>query len=298
MSSYSSFSRKRLPGVWDAWTRHCPMEHAPEYTAFKASNPYKQGITPLFCTQWRKDHPEEYSAFEAKWKEEHPPKGAPAEASPASDAAASAPPSSVRKPFSEEMKAKMAQKRAATKAAKALAVAPAKQIEFMPFTLAGKKYVRLGQYLTDGNHIWASGDLWESKKGQKGPYVGVLQEDGTIDLNADEPEIGFNENNPELESKIVTVSSPVASAAAGADAPPFLAPAFTKQYALVEERKGDFERVIMTKMAEGWELQGSVSFLPSGRYLQAIHRDTRKRNNSGAGSSGGRRKLTRKSLRY
>ena len=53
----------------------------------------------------------------------------------------------------------------------------------------------------------------------------------------------------------------------------------------------------MTKMAEGWELQGSVSFLPSGRYLQAIHRDTRKRNNSGAGSSGGRRKLTRKSNR-
>ena len=61
--------------------------------------------------------------------------------------------------------------------------------EFIPFTLAGKKYVRLGQRRTDGNHIWASGDLWESKKGQKGSYVGVLQDDGKIDNTAEEPEL-------------------------------------------------------------------------------------------------------------
>ena len=61
--------------------------------------------------------------------------------------------------------------------------------EFIPFTLAGKKYVRLGQRRTDGNHICASGDLWESKKGQKGPYVGVLQDDGKIDNSAEEPEL-------------------------------------------------------------------------------------------------------------
>ena len=64
--------------------------------------------------------------------------------------------------------------------------------EFIPFTLAGKKYVRLGQRRTDGNHIWASGDLWENKKGQKGLYVGDLQEmpDGSskIDTTATEPE--------------------------------------------------------------------------------------------------------------
>jgi hypothetical protein len=35
---------------------------------------------------------------------------------------------------------------------------------------------------------WATGDLWESKKGLKGDWAGVLQEDGSIDLNADEPE--------------------------------------------------------------------------------------------------------------
>ena len=61
--------------------------------------------------------------------------------------------------------------------------------EFIPFTLAGKKYVRYGERRTDGNHIWASGDLWESKKGQKGPYVGILQDDGKIDNTATEPEI-------------------------------------------------------------------------------------------------------------
>jgi len=65
--------------------------------------------------------------------------------------------------------------------------------EYIPFTLSGKKYVRLGERRTDGNHIWASGDLWENKKGQKGPYVGVLQDmpDGSskIDTTATEPEI-------------------------------------------------------------------------------------------------------------
>jgi len=61
--------------------------------------------------------------------------------------------------------------------------------EYIPFTLSGKKYVRFGERRTDGNHIWVSGDLWESKKGQKGPYVGILQDDGKIDNTATEPEI-------------------------------------------------------------------------------------------------------------
>jgi hypothetical protein len=61
--------------------------------------------------------------------------------------------------------------------------------EYIPFTLAGKKYIRLGERRTDGNHIWASGDLWENKKGSKGPYVGVLQDDGKIDNTATEPDV-------------------------------------------------------------------------------------------------------------
>ena len=63
------------------------------------------------------------------------------------------------------------------------------EMENIPFTLAGKKYIRLGERRTDGNHIWASADLWENKKGQRGPYVGVLQDDGKIDNTATEPDV-------------------------------------------------------------------------------------------------------------
>ena len=34
---------------------------------------------------------------------------------------------------------------------------------------------------------WFSGDLWVSKKGSKGDYVGVLQADGSVDRDAEEP---------------------------------------------------------------------------------------------------------------
>jgi hypothetical protein len=67
------------------------------------------------------------------------------------------------------------------------------EMENIPFTHTvngvAKKYIRLGERRTDGNHIWASADLWENKKGQKGPYVGILQDDGKIDNTATEPEI-------------------------------------------------------------------------------------------------------------
>jgi len=301
--------RRRQPGAWAAWNMYCPKAHALEYEAFKASSATKQGITPLFCNQWRKDHPEEYAAFEAAYKEKYSFAAAPAEASPASDAAAGAPIFS-RKPLSQEHKDAMQAVRHNKKTEKEVAVgalsanaaeADTEQIELLPFKLGGRSFLRPGTISINGSRSWITGNLWESKRGIKGDWVGVLQKDGTIDSNEDEPEIDFNENDPELKSKIVSVSSAfpsaVASSAAGADAPPVLAAAFTKQYALVEERKGDFERVIMTKMAEGWELQGGVSFLPSGRYLQAMHRDIRKRNNLG-GSLGGRRKLTRKLRRY
>jgi len=91
---------------------------------------------------------------------------------------------------------KQAKKAEAPKAPEPLPESPKEEAEaeeaddeFIPFTLGGKKYVRLGQRRTDGNHIWASGDLWESKKGQKGAYVGVLQDDGKIDNTAEEPEL-------------------------------------------------------------------------------------------------------------
>lgn len=61
--------------------------------------------------------------------------------------------------------------------------------EFIPFKHLGTNYLRLGSKREDGNHLWASGDLWESKKGAKGKYMGCLQDDGKIDSTAEEPNL-------------------------------------------------------------------------------------------------------------
>ena len=61
--------------------------------------------------------------------------------------------------------------------------------ELLPFTYNGNTYLRMGTQRPNGNHLWTSGHMWMSKKGQKGHHYGELQEDGTIDMNADEPEI-------------------------------------------------------------------------------------------------------------
>ena len=221
---------KRAPGAWAAWTKHAPLAHATEYAEFKASNVGAVGIAPLFCTQWRSAHAEEYAAFELAHK-------ASAASSPASAAApASAPsPASVAAPppakearkWSEEAKAKAALKRAATKAAKALAEAPAAaaakesvvsaaapaplpsappsapvapnpfddeeeeaEAELLPFKLGGRNYMRPGVSRLGAEPIWATGDLWEAKAdGTRGDWAGVLEEDGSIDLDAEEPSI-------------------------------------------------------------------------------------------------------------
>ena len=60
--------------------------------------------------------------------------------------------------------------------------------EFLPFKLGPVTYLRLGTKREGGN-LWATGDLWANKKGVKGPYVGCLEEDGSIDTDADEPTI-------------------------------------------------------------------------------------------------------------
>jgi hypothetical protein len=227
-------SAPRKAGAWAGWTAHCPKAHAKEYETFKASSATKQGIAPLFCTQWRKDHEDEYAAFEAKWKEEHsaPASAAASVASADSPAANSEPATKVpqegktRKPQSEETKAAAALKRAATKAKKAaeaaaletaakLAAAPASPAapaapaspaasqseadgeggedeespDLLPFKLGGKSYLRPGFLSDDGKTTWATGDLWESKKGLRGDWAGALQEDGSIDLDAEEPAI-------------------------------------------------------------------------------------------------------------
>jgi len=216
-------SKPRAAGAWAGWTAHCPKAHAAEYESFKASSATKQGVAPLFCTQWRKEHEDEYAAFEAKWKEEHsaPVSAAASVASADSPAAASEPATKVRKPQSEETKAAAAVKRAATKAKKAAEAAsaelkakvaaapvvPASPVsvasspegnvsdeeeetpDLLPFKIGGKSYLRPGFLGDDGKTTWATGDLWESKKGLRGDWAGALQEDGAIDMDAEEPEI-------------------------------------------------------------------------------------------------------------
>jgi hypothetical protein len=61
--------------------------------------------------------------------------------------------------------------------------------DLLPFKLGGKSYLRPGYLGDDGKTTWATGDLWESKKGLRGDWAGALQEDGSIDLDAEEPEI-------------------------------------------------------------------------------------------------------------
>jgi hypothetical protein len=59
--------------------------------------------------------------------------------------------------------------------------------ELLPFKMGVVTYLRMGTKRPDGNHLWASGHIWNSKGGAKGPYVGELQDDGELDEKAKEP---------------------------------------------------------------------------------------------------------------
>ena len=62
--------------------------------------------------------------------------------------------------------------------------------EHLPFKYGGANYLRVGTRRADGNHIWATGDLWASNKGLRGKYIGCLTDDGkSIDRTATEPEL-------------------------------------------------------------------------------------------------------------
>lgn len=61
-------------------------------------------------------------------------------------------------------------------------------LELLPFKLDGVSYFRLGAKSSDGEIAW-QGDLWYNKKGVRGSYVGNLQEDGSIDTDAEEPQL-------------------------------------------------------------------------------------------------------------
>ena len=124
-----------------------------------------------------------------------------------------------REPLSEEAKKVMSEKNRATREAKKAAAlttvteasplqtAPSVELplvdseeesdgqdeeegaELLPFILGSFKYLRPGN-LREGKTVWASGDLWESKRGAKGDWVGVYNpETEEIDSSAEEPEM-------------------------------------------------------------------------------------------------------------
>ena len=61
--------------------------------------------------------------------------------------------------------------------------------EALPCKVGSTTYIRYGQRRSDGSILWASGDLWKSNDGAKGRYVGELQDDCTINCDADEPNL-------------------------------------------------------------------------------------------------------------
>lgn len=115
------------------------------------------------------------------------------EAAPAPVAEAAAP--AAEKPKKQPKKAQKAKEEAPAPAPVVAPAAPAAEAEeddapeFLPFTLGKAKYLRLGVPREGSEPLWASGDLWESKKGARGDYAGMLQDDGSIDASAEEPNL-------------------------------------------------------------------------------------------------------------
>jgi hypothetical protein len=242
--------RAGKPTVYGAFSSKIQKEHADEIKAYKEANPEMKGAHMSFVGTYKKEHDEEYKAFEAEWREAHPKdavESSPEDAEVGDSASSSGQPVAAEKPkrvLSPEHLAKLKAGREAAKAKKDAEkatseeagksesdVAPAATVpkkqpkkakkadapapapvaapeptpapepvaapaeenddapEFLPFKFGGLQYLRLGTKREDGNHLWATGDLWASKKGVKGAYVGCITESGEIDTDAEEPTV-------------------------------------------------------------------------------------------------------------
>jgi hypothetical protein len=110
-----------------------------------------------------------------------------ADATPVAEAAPVAAP--VAAPAAEAKKKTVRTAKKATPAITTPVVAPieAAAPELLPFKMGVVTYLRMGTKRPDGNHLWASGHIWNSKNGAKGPYIGELQDDGELNEEATEP---------------------------------------------------------------------------------------------------------------
>jgi hypothetical protein len=203
------------PTAYGDFSSKIQKEHAEEIKAFKAANPEIKGAHFSYVGTYKKEHEDEYKAFLAEWETTHPKD---AESAADEDAEEKSQTSSQKrrgpKKLSEMTPEELVKHKKAVAARKAKKEAaasesaseatPAKKTkkvtkkeaaivtpvavvtededpELLPFKHKGKNYLRLGAKREDGKHLWTSGNLWESKKGAKGAYVGCLQADGTID---------------------------------------------------------------------------------------------------------------------
>jgi len=185
--------RKGKPTARDAFAKMICEDMKTELDAFKTTLAKKQGAQFTFVANYKKQHPEAYPAFEAKWKAEQANAQIP-EAStttssvntestlvtPVSMAAVAVEKPVVKKPV-----------RTAKKAGITTPVVAAIQStvteELLPFDIGDKTFLRLGTRRENGNHLWTSGHLWMSKKGAKGGHYGELRDDGSINMDAEEP---------------------------------------------------------------------------------------------------------------
>jgi hypothetical protein len=193
--------RKGKPTAHGDFTKMICETMATEIAIFKEAGHDTKGSHFTFISNYKKEHPEVWAEFQAKWTSEHSSSPDAEAVVPAVPVAAVATPvtlvpaptqtqgvvSNLVAKIEAPKKPVKTAKKAVITAEVATAVQSAIVEELLPFTFNSNTYLRLGTRREDGNHLWTSGHLWMSKKGQKGHHYGELQEDGTIDMDAEEP---------------------------------------------------------------------------------------------------------------
>ena len=130
--------------------------------------------------------PEERAVHDAAVQKRREAKKAPA-AAEEQEAKAAAPVVAAPAPKPLPLKAVPAPVAAPVPAPVVVEEAEEEGVEQRTFTLDGQKYIRLWD---SGANDWATGDLWAVKaNGERDYYCGELMEDGSINTDAEEPEL-------------------------------------------------------------------------------------------------------------
>jgi hypothetical protein len=187
--------RKGKPSARNDFNAMICKEKAAELEAFKATLVKKQGAHFTFIANYNKENPEAFPAFEAKWQaQQQQAQQQQAQQQQAQQQAVASPkPSAVPVAAPAATPSAAPIKKPVKTAKKAITTSVVAQMEIpvadelLPFTIGDKTFLRLGTRRENGNHLWTSGHLWMSKKGAKGGHYGELREDGTINMEAEEP---------------------------------------------------------------------------------------------------------------